>query len=103
MSEYSGMCIDMRADNLLNTHVRKMPCTDERGLLRIYWLVAALNLATSSAGTRPRSFTSTRWALAHSRTCVVFSSLAGPRRPPRVDPIQERRQFPVLGKRGDHG
>jgi hypothetical protein len=30
-----------------------MPSTDERGVLRTYWLVAALNLATSSAGTRP--------------------------------------------------
>ena len=33
--------------------------------------VAALNLTTSSAGTRPRSFTSRPWALAHSRTSVV--------------------------------
>jgi hypothetical protein len=39
-----GMCVRCR-------------CADERGLLRTYWLVAALNLATSSAGTRPRSFT----------------------------------------------
>jgi len=43
-----------------------------------YWLVAALNFTTSSAGTRPRSFTSMPWALAHSRTSVVFSPLAGP-------------------------
>src|SRR5215472_5675447 len=56
--------------------------TDERGLLRIYWLVAALNLAASWAGTGPRSFTSASWAVARWRPCVVFCSLAGPRRPP---------------------
>jgi hypothetical protein len=51
-----------------------------------YWLVAALNLATSSAGTRPRSVTSMPCALAHSRTSVVFSPLAAPPRPGRRDP-----------------
>ena len=59
-----------------------------------YWLVAALNLTTSSAGTRPRSFTSMPCALAHSRTSVVFSPLAAPRRPPRAarrDPPLTRR------------
>jgi hypothetical protein len=51
---------------------------------RTYWLVAALNLRTSSAGTRPRSFTSMPCALAHSRTSVVFNPLAGPLRSPRA-------------------
>src|SRR5579871_3366402 len=50
----------------------------------IYCAVAALNLTTSSAGTRPRSFTSMPWALAHSRTSVVFSPLTGARRPVRA-------------------
>jgi 5-methyltetrahydropteroyltriglutamate--homocysteine methyltransferase len=42
--------------------------------------IGALNFTSSSAGTRPRSFTSMPWALAHSRTSVVFSPLAAPRR-----------------------
>ena len=37
--------------------------------------MAALNLATRSAGTRRRSFTSVPCALAHSRTAVGFSPL----------------------------
>ena len=49
-----------------------------------YWPVAALNLTTSSAGTRPRSFTSMPCALAHSRTSVVFKPFADPLRPPRA-------------------
>jgi hypothetical protein len=49
-----------------------------------YCPVAALNLTTSSAGTRPRSFTSMPWALAHSRTSVVFSPLGAGRRPVRA-------------------
>jgi hypothetical protein len=49
-----------------------------------YCPVAALNFTTSSAGTRQRSFTSMPCALAHSRTSVVFSPLADPRRPPRA-------------------
>jgi hypothetical protein len=51
---------------------------------RSYWLVAALNLTTSSAGTRPRSFTSMPWTLAHSRTSVEFRPLAEARRPLRA-------------------
>jgi len=51
---------------------------------RFYCAVAALNLTTSSAGTRPRSFTSMPWALAHSRTSVVFSPVAVARRPLRA-------------------
>ena len=44
--------------------------------------MAALNLTTSSAGTRPRSFTSMPCALAHSRTSVVFiEDLLGGLRP----------------------
>jgi hypothetical protein len=52
--------------------------------IRSYCPVAALNFTTRSAGTRPRSFTSMPWALAHSRTSVVFSPLAGARRPVRA-------------------
>ena len=37
----------------------------------LYWPVAALNFTISSAGTRPRSFTSMPCALAHSRTSVA--------------------------------
>ena len=51
---------------------------------RLYFPVASLNLATSSAGTRPRSFTSMPWALAHSRTSVVFGSPAAGLRAPRA-------------------
>ena len=69
----------------------------------LYCPVAALNLATSSAGTRPRSFTSMPCAFAHSRTSVVFSPLSGPRRP--GDPYvagQRIAQFPgVLGVQVD--
>jgi hypothetical protein len=46
----------------------------------LYCPVDALNLATSQPAPRPRSFTSMPCALAHSRTSVVFSPLAGPRR-----------------------
>ncbi len=46
--------------------------------------VADLNLTIRSAGTRPRSFTSMPCALAHSRTSVVFSPPAFPRRLPRA-------------------
>ena len=42
-----------------------------------YCPVAALNLATSSAGTRPRSLTSMPCALAHSRTSVLSTPPAG--------------------------
>jgi hypothetical protein len=51
------------------------------GCCALYWLVAALNLTTSAAGTRPRSFTSMPYALAHSRTSVLFSPLAAPPAP----------------------
>jgi hypothetical protein len=58
-------------------------CLTSDGCCGLYWPVAALNLTTSSAGTRPRSFTSMPCALAHSRTSVVSSPLADPRRRPR--------------------
>jgi hypothetical protein len=45
---------------------------------RPYFPVAALNLATRSAGIRPRSLTSMPWALAHSRTSVVSGRAPGP-------------------------
>ena len=51
------------------------------GMLRAYCVVAALNLITSSAGTRPRSFTSMPCALAHSRTSVLSTPSARARRP----------------------
>jgi hypothetical protein len=54
------------------------------GHLRPYFPVAALNLTTSSAGTRPRSLTSMPWVLAHSRTSVVFSPFVGALRPLRA-------------------
>ncbi len=57
---------------------------DEPGSFRAYFPVAALNLTTSSAGTRLRSFTSMPRALAHSRTSVVSGPLAGPLRPLRA-------------------
>jgi hypothetical protein len=50
---------------------------------RPYCPVAALNLAASSAGIRPRSFTSMPCALAHSRTSVLSTPLAGVLRLPR--------------------
>jgi hypothetical protein len=52
-----------------------------------YCLVAALNRATSSLGTRPRSFTSIPWALAHSRTSVLSTHPAalGVRYAPAAD------------------
>jgi hypothetical protein len=49
-----------------------------------YRPAAALNLTTSSAGTRPRSLTSMPCVLAHSRTSVVFSPFAGAVRPLRA-------------------
>src|SRR5207247_9924084 len=49
-----------------------------------YCPVAALNLTTSSAGTRPRSLTSMPWALAHSRTSVVFRASGWALRPLRA-------------------
>jgi hypothetical protein len=58
------------------------------------WSVAALNLTTSSAGTRPRSFTSMPCALAHSRTSVEFRPLAEALRPLRAD-----RRAPPLTRR----
>jgi hypothetical protein len=64
---------------------RSGSCTRrDSGYSGSYCAVAALNLTTSSAGTRPRSLTSMPWALAHSRTSVVFSPLAGARRPVRA-------------------
>jgi hypothetical protein len=61
--------------------VRVAALTSPESPPSIYFAVAALNLATSSVGTRPRSFTSMPWALAYSRTSVVFAVLAGPLRP----------------------
>lgn len=58
----------------------------------IRFAVAALNLTTNSAGTRPRSFTSMPCALAHSRTSVVFSVLTDPVRPARAG----RREPPLI-------
>lgn len=49
--------------------------SDEQGAFGLYFAEAALNLATSSAGIRPRSLTSIPCALAHSRTSVVFGPL----------------------------
>ncbi len=49
------------------------------------WAVAALNLATSSADTRPRSFTLMPCALAHSGTSLGFSPLTDALRPARAD------------------
>jgi hypothetical protein len=54
-------------------------------MLRPYRVVAALNLTTSSAGTRPRSFTSMPCALAHSRTSVLSIPSARARRLLRAD------------------
>ena len=59
-----------------------------------YYVVAALNLTTSSAGTRPRSFTSMPWALAHSRTSVAFSPVAEVLRP-----LRGGRRAPPLTRR----
>jgi hypothetical protein len=50
-----------------------------------YGAIAALNLTTSSAGIRPRSLTSIPWALAHSRTSVVFRAFGCALRPLRDD------------------
>ena len=47
-----------------------------------YCPVAALNRATSSAGTSPRSFTWMSCALAHSWTAVLSTPPAAARRPP---------------------
>ena len=49
-----------------------------------YPAVAALNLGASSAGSRPRSFTSVPCALARSRTSVGFSPLTDALRPARA-------------------
>ena len=46
--------------------------------------MAALNLGASSAGTRPRSFTSMPCALAHCRISVGFSPLTDALRPARA-------------------
>ena len=51
-------------------------------MLRTYRVVAALNLTTSSAGTRPRSFTAIPCALAHSQTSVLSTPSARPLRLP---------------------
>jgi hypothetical protein len=57
---------------------------DSEAVLRVYWLIAAVNLAAGPAGFVRGLLTSVPWALARSRTPVVFSSLAGPQRPPRA-------------------
>jgi hypothetical protein len=51
-----------------------------------YCPVAAWNLTTSSAGTRPRSLTSMPCALAHSRTSVLSGPDFGVLRPLRAGP-----------------
>ena len=51
-------------------HESKAPQPRDRAVPLVDFRVAALNLATRSAGTRPRSFTSMHCALAHSRTSV---------------------------------
>ena len=50
----------------------------------LYCPVAVLNFTTSSAGTRPRFLTSMPWALAHSRTSVVFRAFGCALRPLRA-------------------
>ena len=70
-------------------------CTGDRERPGSYFSVAALNLMTSSAGTRPRSFTSMPCALAHSRTSVVYSPLARAPRLPRAG-----RRVPAPGPAG---
>jgi hypothetical protein len=62
--------------------------------------VAALNLATRSAGIRPRSLTSMPWALAHSRTSVVPGRAAEALRAPPAEllvPSRARRPSPYYG------
>jgi hypothetical protein len=54
-------------------------------VLSAYVAMAAFNLATNSARTRPRSFTSMPRALAHSRTAVGFSRLTDALLPSRAD------------------
>ena len=54
--------------------------------------MAALNLATSSARARPRSFTSMPCALAHSGTAVGFSPLTDALRPSRAGRLRAGRQ-----------
>jgi len=54
-------------------------------VLSAYVAMAAFNLATNSARTRPRSFTSMPCALAHSRTAVGFSRLTDALLPSRAD------------------
>ena len=75
-------------DNALNTGMcaRTYARTYARitGMLRTYRVIAALNLTTSSAGTRPRSFTSMPCALAHSRTSVLSTPSACALRPLRA-------------------
>ena len=65
-------------------HESKAPQPRDRAVPLVYFRVAALNLATRSAGTRPRSFTSMPCALAHSRTSVLSAPPAGALRPPRA-------------------
>jgi hypothetical protein len=66
---------------LFGTHEREPKWPSGRERPGPYCAVAALNLATSSAGTRPRSFTSMPCALAHSRT-LVLSTPSAALRPP---------------------
>jgi hypothetical protein len=65
-------------------HESKAPQPRDRAVPLVYFRVAALNLATRSAGTRPRSFTSMPCALVHSRTSVLSAPAAGALRPPRA-------------------
>ncbi len=56
-------------------HESKAPQPRDRAVPLVYFRVAALNLATRSAGTRPRSFTSMPCALAHSRTSLSLAAI----------------------------
>ena len=67
-------------------------------MLRAYRVAAALNLTTSSAGTRPRSFTSMPCALAHSRTSVLSTPSARALRPLLGDTPERTRQLDAFGK-----
>src|SRR5579863_9990787 len=63
-----------------DTRAHKVGFSNEvptRSEVVLYWAFAALNLTTSSAGTRPRSLTSMPWDLAHSRTSEGFGPLLG--------------------------
>jgi hypothetical protein len=86
--EYPAVKVGQRGQTLPSRHVSKMPLRLQAGCALLAG--RGLNFTTSSAGTRPRSFNSTPCALAHSRTSVVFSPLAGPLRPLRA----ERREPP---------